>query len=320
MAEGDWAAWEAQPGHDAFGRLSGPTGRTRFIDGPRLMAAAPTPPHGLAWLPAQPQTNAEQFDLYLACDPDPGVAITNGVPSPELFLAAHLDLDQLAERTTAAHILQVRVAPGGAIDVTATGATPPDEIAPMLAYRDVYVLPPGWLARCEVVASYRVTRDHATVRQSRHVGVPLLLAPTGAAHGVPGLPASVVRWPNARLRANSRYLLVDETTPTRPWLPLTSGKPSPQDGAVLVEVRLERNQAIDVAATASALAAFPGVRSTAVDLVASGVELVLPATAFAAVTVRKAWRADGRAWREQDPGRSPKLDAWLQENLFHPAH
>jgi hypothetical protein len=310
---------ELPPGRDAFGPLSGPVGRTRVIDGPRLMPAAPTPPHGLAWLPAQPQTNAEQFDLFIACDPDPGAAIMDGVPSPELFLAGHLDAELLAERTTAAHLLQVRVAPGGAIDVVATDVAPPAEIAAMLAHKDVYVLPPGWLSRCEVVATYRVTRDHASVRQSRHAGVPLLLAPAGAAHGVPGLPGSAPRWPHGRIRGVSRYLVVTDTSPGRAWVPLVADRPAPSEGAVLVEVRVERNQAIDVAATAAALADLPAVRSPAAQLVASGVDVVLPAGAFATVTVRKAWSGDGDRWRERALGRSQRLDAWLQEHQLSPA-
>ncbi len=312
LAESAWP-WEATD-EDPFGPTSGPVGRTRVIDGPPLRLASPVPAHGLAWLPAQPQTNAEQFDVFVACDPDPGAAIVTGVPSPELFLTGHLDADLLAERTTAAHLLQVRVAPGGAIDVVASDVTPPAEIAPMLAHKDAYVLPPGWLSRCEVVATYRVTRDHASVRQSRHAGVPLLLRPSGAGHGVPGLPASAARWPQARIRGASRYVLLVEPSPQQPWLPLTAEKPSPSDGAVLAEVRVERNQALDVSATAAALADLPAVRSTAAELVASGVEVLLPSGAFPAVTVRKAWRGDGRAWREVSLGRSPRLDAWLQEH------
>ena len=312
VAKGEWEA--AKPDQDPFGPLFGPVGRTRLIDGPRLMPASPTPPHGLAWLPAQPQTNAEQFDLFVACDPDPGAAIVSGVPSPELFLAGHLDADLLAERTAAAHLLQVRVAPGGAIDVVATDVAPPAEIAPLLKFKDVYVLPPGWLSRCEVVATYRVTRDHASVRQSRHAGLPLLLTPAGASHGVPGLPASAARWPQGRIRGASRYVVVAEITPERPWLPLAAERPTPSEGTVLAEVRLERNQAIDVGATAAALADLPAVRSTAAELVASGIDVLLPAEAFATVTVRKAWRGDGRTWRELTLGRSQRLDAWLEEH------
>jgi hypothetical protein len=165
-----------------------------------------------------------------------------------------------------------------------------------------------------VVATYRVTRDHASVRQSRHAGVPLLLLPSGAGHGVPGLPASAARWPTARIRGASRYVVIAEPSPQQPWLPLTAEKPAPSDGAVLAEVRVERNQAIDVSATAAVLADLPAVRSTAAELVASGVEVLLPPGSFPAVTVRKAWRGDGRAWREVSLGRSQRLDAWLQEH------
>jgi hypothetical protein len=305
-------AWQAAMPDDPFGTPAGPVGRTRFIDGPRLMAAAPTPRHGVPWLPIQPQTNAEQFELFVACDVDPGAAIVAGVPSRDLFLTGHLDADLLAERTTAAHLLQVRIAPNGAIDVAATEVAPPADVARLLTYRDAYLLPAGWLPRCEVVATYRVTRDHASVRQSRHANAALLLRPAGAAHGVPGLPESAARWPHGRIRGANRYLVVAEP-PAPPWLPLTARRPAPTQGAVLVEVRVERDQAIDVAATAAALASLPAVRSSAGELAARGIEVVLPAQAFATVTIRKAWRGDGRSWRELRLRRERRLDALLQE-------
>lgn len=278
------------------------------------MTATATPRHGLAWIPAQPQTNAVPFDVFVACDPDPGSAIVDGVPSQEPFLTGHLDADLLAERTTAAHLLQVRVAPGGAIDVAATEVAPPGRLAQVLSPKDVYVLPPGWLTRCEIVATYRITRDHAAVRQSRHTGVPLLLRPVGADHGVAGLPASAARWPHARMRGVNRFAVVADRSSSPAWLALLAERPAPTDGADLLELRVERNQAIDVAATAAALAELPAVRSTAAELLAGGVEVLLPAAAFAAVTVRKAWRGDGAAWRETTVDRALRLDAWLRDH------
>ena len=62
-----------------------PTRIWRFIDGPRITLAPPAPRHGLAWLPAQPQTNAEAFDAFVACGADPEVALTEGVRHRRCF-------------------------------------------------------------------------------------------------------------------------------------------------------------------------------------------------------------------------------------------
>ena len=75
---------------------------SRFIDGPRLTRAARDGvPHGVSWLPARPQVNDEEFDLYVECSADPNCAAAEGVPSSALFLVGHLDRDRLSIRTSA---------------------------------------------------------------------------------------------------------------------------------------------------------------------------------------------------------------------------
>ena len=299
---------------DPFGHWVGQVGRTRFIDGPRVAAANPVPRHGLAWLPAQPQTNADEFEVFVACDADPRAAVRAGVPSPDLFLTGHLDAELLAKRSTAAHLLQVHVAPGGAVDLPASELVSPPASAAVLTFSDSYVLPAGWLGRCEIVASYRVTPDRTLVRQSEFTGGPLLLATTGARHGVPGLPTDVVRWPHARLRSGAvRYVLVAEGEPLGPWQRLYAERPAPSAGSILFSVRLERAQAIDVTATAAKLAGLTAVRSAAPELVAAGVEVLLPAEVYDAVAIRDAWRAEVGAWRKVSTARGRRLGHWAAE-------
>ncbi|RFS45574.1 hypothetical protein [Micromonospora craniellae] len=295
-----------------FTRVPGPIGRTRFIDGPRLTAATATPRHGLTWLPPEPQANADGFDLFVACDSDPAVATVDGVPSPSLFLVGHLDPESLTGRTTAAHLLQVRVAPGGAVDVAATEVDPPADSAEALAHRDAYVLPAGWLPRCQVVATYRVTPERVAVRQSRPPNLPLRLACAGARHGVPGLPAEAARWPRSRLglRGTDRFVLLRPERPGPGWHHLHADRPDPVDEATLLSVRVEREQAIDVTATVQELADLTAVRSTAADLVERGVEILLPLGASPSTTVRRAWRAEQGRWRETPHIGRRRLTDW----------
>lgn len=205
-----------------------------------------------------------------------------------------------------------RVAPGGAVDLVASDVTSPPGYRDMLAYNNVYILPVGWMPRCQIVATYRITLDRAVVRQNQHANTPLLLAPSGAAHGVPGLPVEAVRWPHARFRSAHRYVVVPDDAATPPGLPLWADRPTPTDGAVMVEVRVERNQAIDVEATAAALADLPAVRSTAPDLVARGVSVLLPASEFDNTVVRRAWRGDGDTWRSISLHGRAQLSSWLR--------
>ena len=96
-------------------------------------------------------------------------------------------------------------------------------------------------------------------------------------------------------------------------MPLVDERPAPTtDGSVLIKVRVDRGQAIDVAATAAMLADLPSVRSTAPDLLAAGISVTLPSSSFNSVAIRGMWRADGGTWRKAERDRRPLAD-WLAQ-------
>ena len=183
------------------------------------------------------------------------MALTEGVPSPALFLAGYLDREQLAARTAPGHVLRIRVETGGAVDIVASEATPPRENAAALELDDVYLLPVGWLSSCRVTAIYEVSRSGDPVLTREVDGAPLRLAPAGASHGVDGLPEEAQRWPHGRLRSTAtRYVLVPEAGGLGPWQRLHAHRPAPRPGPGILAVRVGRGQAIDITATASAMA------------------------------------------------------------------
>ena len=80
-------------------------------------------------------------------------------------------------------------------------------------------------------------------------------------------------------------------------------------GDALDAVRVGRGQAIDITATASAMAGLTTVRSTASTLAAEGVDLLLPASSYGTVTVVGAWRRRRNTWQSVDPP-ARRLSAW----------
>jgi hypothetical protein len=287
---------------------------SRFIDGPRLGPAARTAvPHGVAWLPPQPQVNQEECDLYLPLTTDPGQAVTDGIPSPSLFLLAHLDRNGLAAVPGVEHIVQVRVPPGGAIDVPATEVVPPRYLREPLADRDVYLLPAGWLDRARLVAAFRVGPGGQVRPQIQLGDAPVILRCAGASHGAPGLPNEVERWPRGRLRSSvTAFIVVDPNDPAGlgQGQRLYQRRPDVVEGARLLQIRLERGRAIDVAATAEALAGFPAVRTSLSRLVADGVDFLIPPASYARVAVDNEFRGVGGAWRRVGPRAPRPLDLW----------
>jgi hypothetical protein len=273
-------------------------------------------PHGIAWLPPAPQTNSETFDLYVECAVDPERALADGIPSGRLFLLGHLGRDRLAARTSAGHLLQVRVRPRGAIDVGACETAVPRSLAEPLSDSDVYLLPVAWLGRCRAVAAIRVDGG---VQPSWHQFPeprPLLVCCSGAEHGVPGLPTEAVRWPRRSLPAAvTRFAPLSEDAPDRlgPWLPLHRDRPAPATDRRIVQLRVDRGRAIDVAATAAQLARLSQLRSAAGELVAAGVDLLLPAVSYPYTTVLRAFRGDGKGWQPVPVPRGARLDAWPAE-------
>jgi hypothetical protein len=251
-------------------------------------------------LPPRPQVNDEDFDLYVECFTDPQRAVTDGIPSSTLFLTGHLDRDGLASRTSAEYLLQLKVYRGGAVDVGASEVTPPHAVARALAERDTYILPAGWLGQSTLTAALRVNQAGVTEPAYEWDESAVLLRTDGAAHGVPGLPGDVRRWPEGRLRTSvTRYLLVSEDVPFGEcgWQRVYSDAPDPAPGHRLLQVRIGRSLAIDMVATAAQLDRLRSVQSAARQLVDDGVEILLPASSYPQVTIRRVWRHHRGSWR-----------------------
>jgi len=290
---------------------SPPAAPSRFIDGPRLGPAARKDTwHGVAWLPAQPQVNEEACDLYVECHVDPDRVARDGLPTPHLFVAAHLDRDRLAARTLSAFLLRLHVGPGAAVDVAASEAEPPEAAAALLEDADVYLLPAGWLNRCRLVTAYRVDRRGQLAGERRYADAAVTIDSQGAAHGVPGLPDDVVRWPHGPMRSTATRFVTVPRAGLGSWRPLHRRRPPVQPGHTLLEIRVGRAQAIDVTATHEALRPLPSVRTILPRLSAENVEHLLPATAYPSVTVDAEYHAEPDGWRRARLGGRPTLASW----------
>jgi hypothetical protein len=79
--------------------------------------------------------------------------------------------------------------------------------------------------------------------------------------------------------------------------------PDPTPGHRLLQVRIGRSLAIDVVATAIQLDQLPSVRSAARKLLDEGLEVLLPASSYPQVTIRRVWRHHRGTWRA-DPDRA----------------
>jgi hypothetical protein len=130
--------------------------------------------------------------------------------------------------------------------------------------------------------------------------VPVTIRSGGARHGVPGLPDDVVFWPHRPVRSSAtRFISVDLESPDGlgGWQGLYRKPPVAQPGRILLQVRVGRNRAVDVAATLAALGGLTSVRTRLPALFADGVEHLLPSASYPAVTVsRQAVCVAGR-WR-----------------------
>ncbi|WP_432838034.1 hypothetical protein [Dactylosporangium sp. CA-092794] len=287
---------------------------SRFIDGPRLgPAARNAPPPGVPWLPAQLQINAEDCELFVECATEPDRAVADGVPSPHLFLIAHLDGERLAARTATAHLLRLRVPAGAAVDAMASDAVPPRALAAALREPDAYLLPAGWLDRCRVLAGYRAGPDGRLLDERTFDAAPVVIRSLGARHGVPGLPDDVKGWPHGRMRRRvTRYVAVRPGAPDGlgAWQPLHHRRPDPAPGLRVLAVRVERGRAIDVAATLGALHGLATVRTRLPQLIADGVRHLLPAASYRSAVVEHEYRHDGGRWHHKRPAGGLTLDRW----------
>nr|WP_221382690.1 hypothetical protein [Actinoplanes polyasparticus] len=259
-------------------------------------------PHGVRWLPEQPEVNAVPMTLYVACDWPAERVATHGVPSANLFLAGNLDGERTARANARRHLLRLRVAAGAAVDLGRVPDVPAD-LRHLAAEGSVFVLPAGWLDQAQTETMYRIDEHGRPGDEKELPPHPLLLRCTGARHGTDGLPNEVVPWPRAERGSGAWAVLpLDAATPSGDHLALHTRRPEVQPGHRLVHLTIEANRAIDVTATAAGLVELAAVRSRLPELVAAGVTLLLPKRVWARTRVDEVLLADGNRWRTSARG------------------
>jgi hypothetical protein len=128
-------------------------------------------------------------------------------------------------------------------------------------------------------------------------------------HGVPGLPAQVVRWPEEDQRADTPAYMVLPGSQRPGFVALSRTRPELAAGRTVLEVKVRRRRMIDVPAT---VAAHAGVATVPTALAAfEGEDLVLPQADIARAVVTKVWWYD-----EHGQAKTGKLDrGTLAEHL-----
>ena len=249
--------------------------------------------YGPAWLPPGQQVNAEQFEAFVVSPSDTRWA-ARGMPTAELFLLAFLDPRSVPEGS---RLLRVRVGPGGAIPMTALRAHVPARLQHLRGLREVYLLPAGRLDRTVPVDVFE--RDHTgqLLPAGRCDGEPLRIHCSSPARSIAGLPHDVCRWPRSGTRRAYALLSAEHVRLPRNWLRLYRRQPPVRPNRLLLELQVPRDRAIDVLSTADVLAPLTHVRTRAEQLRAAQVELILGSRSYGRVRVRRAYRAEGDAWR-----------------------
>ncbi|MEV6693473.1 hypothetical protein AB0M35_18575 [Micromonospora sp. NPDC051196] len=269
------------------------------------------PAYGLAWLSPRQQVNAERFEAFVASPVD-AQAVGDGLPGAELFLLAFLDPRSVPDGR---QLLRVRVEPGGAIPMAALRAHLPARLQHLRGLREAYLLPAARLDRASAVDTF--TMDHAGRLTSAGdcAGEPLSIRCAATARSIAGLPNEVRRWPAFGTRRAYALLPADRVRLPRHWLRLYRHQPPVRAGRLMVELRVPRDRAIDVTATADLLAPLDRVRSRAEALRAAQVELILASRSYPRVRVRRLYRAEAGAWQRVprlEPGPLPSVLNRLQ--------
>jgi hypothetical protein len=265
--------------------------------GTHLPGPAPPPAasRAVGWLPTPAPVNAEPIEVYTQTGREPHLCVRDGVPTPELFLAA-TTLSGRPDPAAGEYLLRIRVEPGAAVPLAAL----PDRLASRAGLPTVpgaFLLPADWLGRARIIAGGRSDGQDWPPRLAE-LDAPLFICCSGARHGVDGLPEEVVTWPSTRLAAGA-YALVPpgRVAIDDPWLVLHRRRPPMRTDRWLLRVHVEPGRAIDVPAVALHLATFPQVNSIATRWAAAGIRLVLPAVSFAAATVTQVWVPGAGGWR-----------------------
>ncbi|MEU1754065.1 hypothetical protein ABZ436_15555 [Micromonospora matsumotoense] len=268
--------------------------------------------YGPPWLRRGQQVNAEAFEAFVLTEGDPARAVTDGVPSVELFLAAFLDP---RSAPTGSDLLRVRIGPGGAIPMAVLRSHVPARFKHVLGGPDTYLLPAARLDRVRLVGGFRSDGFGRLLPTVDADGEPLRIRSAPTNRSVAGLPNDVRRWPGFGTRQAYALLPARSRGLPRGWLPLYQQRPVARPGRLLVEVRVPSGRTVDVDATHAMLAGLPLARTRVDRLYAAGVALVLGSRSYDRIVVQRAYRAQGGGWHrigEFVPGPLPSAVAGLQ--------
>lgn len=268
--------------------------------------------YGPPWLRRGQQVNAEVFEAFVLIEGDPAGAVTEGVPSVELFLAAFLDP---RSAPTGGDLLRVRVGPGGAIPTGALRSHVPARFRHVLGGPDTYLLPAARLDRVRVLGAFRSEgfgRLRSTVETTEG---PLRIRSAPTSRSLAGLPHDVRRWPGFGTRQAYALLPARSRGLPRGWLPLYQQRPVARPGRLLLEVRVPAGRTVDVDATHAVVSGLRLVRTRVERLHRAGVPLVLGSRSYDRIVVQRAYRAQAGGWQpitEVVPGPLPSAVAGLQ--------
>ena len=250
-------------------------------------------PHGIDWLPPRPWTNAAPIELFVWSSYEPMQLAESGLPTADVFLLASSDLVRICRGHRTGHVLRLMIPPGSAVELSAHAEQAPARLQHRVRESwTSHLIPLGWLPEVNV-REVSFLDGRAEPGETRPwTGGGLHVRFVGAAHGVPGLPPEVVRWPARRQRARAHLTLphnpdiIMARMQAHPgWLPLYHHTPHVPAGHYLLELDIEQRAAIDVPATLAALAGIPVGAPSLWSF--NGVELVLPARDFARTSVIK---------------------------------
>lgn len=281
---------------EAAGPLPPPSPRP-----PLTVSARGSRPHAVRWLTDRPEVNAVPVRLWLSSPwPAQRVAV-EGVPSANLYLVAHLAGGPLARTGPQRHLLHLRVEAGGAVDLSRVGDDLPADLRHQ-ATEGTFLLPAGWLDLARPQQGWRVDEAGHPRDPVDLPGNPLTLRCRGARHGTDGLPNEVVFTP----RGGRLWAVVPDRPDTAgtvaDLLVLLARRPAVRDGHRLVRLQVAPNRAVDVVASAAALAGLTSVRSRLPELVADGVTMLLPSRYFDRTIVDRVLHAENGRWRPRAKG------------------
>ncbi|MEU8372632.1 hypothetical protein AB0C22_05865 [Micromonospora sp. NPDC048894] len=268
--------------------------------------------YGPPWLRRGQQVNAEAFEAFVLAEGDPARAVTDGVPSVELFLAAFLDP---RSAPAGSDLLRVRIGPGGAVAMAVLRTHVPARFKYVLGSPDTYLLPAARLDRVWLVGGFRSDGHGRLLPTVDADGEPLRIRPAPTSRSVAGLPHDVRRWPGFGTRTAYALLPARSRGLPRGWLPLHQQRPVARPGRLLVEVRVPAGRTVDVDATHTALTGLPLARTRVARLHHAGVALVLGSRSYDRIVVQRAYRAQGGGWQrigDLTPGPLPSVVADLQ--------